>query len=144
MSLESSMTPSLDVYSSMYSCLCSRLCTLSRYPLAWVLIWRNMLMDSVKRPPLPILLSFFSLEGQCSTLYISRISYPMLMARMSSEVHQVWIRAYDWEGQVQCPLPSFSAHTWHRGNINLPLILMGSMGNSNLHGDKNFTFIKPK
>ena len=138
------MTPSFDVYSSMYSCLCARLHTLSRYPLAWVLIWRNMLMYSVKSPPLPVLLSIFSLEGQCSTLYISRILYPMLMASVSSNVHQVWLRACDWEGQVQFLLSSFSAHTQHRGNINLPLILMGSTGNSNLHGGKIFTFIKPK
>ena len=138
MSLGFSMTPSFDAYSSMYSCLCSRLHTLSGYPLAWVLIRRNMLMYLLK------LLLIFSLEGQCSTSYISRISYPMLMASVSSDVHQVWLRAPDWEGQVQCPLSSFSAHAQHRGNINLPLILMGSMGNSNLHGGKIFTFIKPK
>ena len=48
------------------------------------------------------------------------------------------------EGQMQFPFSSFSAHVQHRGNINLPLILMGSMGNSNFQGGKIFTFIKSK
>ena len=57
----------LHAYSSTYSCFCFKVHTLSRYPLAWVLMQRNMLMYLVKSPPLLVLLSICSLEGQCST-----------------------------------------------------------------------------
>ena len=45
---------------------------------------------------------------------------------------------------MQFPFSSFSVHIQHRGNINLPLILMGRMGNSNFHEGKILTFIRPK